>query len=236
MATAGLDEVMQDETSTAVSVRPQVSLAEPQEEFGGRIKVPYLAIAHGVGKLSESFNPGELVLAGDNLIAKKSEPLVAIILANKDYFREYRPAVEGADRKIYNTAEEALADGQTTEFNQHTRAQPSAPRCTQFLMLLEKPKDLICDHFCVPFRGSFWAPAYFSVEKMAYRSVESAYGRAIKFTCKARGIRSAFWRLWTEQEKLRNSENRVWVPRLQMTGVLSDEELDELNKVIVAIA
>lgn len=217
-------------------VKPTFELGAPgdTQEFSGNISPPYLAITHGVGKLAESgnFKPGDLVLGGENLIAHQGEKIKLVIVSSREYWKEYidSPAWTAGKRpRVFPTKQQAKEAGLSTEYDPVTREMPQAPVCMLWSLLIEKPDNLVCQAFCIEANGKRYAPALFAVERSAYTSVRDAFGMAVRFTTKGRGLFTAVWEMNTFLS-IRKTGNKAWVPKINMVGSLTGEEVVGLTK------
>jgi hypothetical protein len=202
-------------------------------QFTGNIQYPWLGICQGVGGLANSgkYRPGDLVLAKDHLLAHAGEPLRAIVWQFKEYYKEYMPKyVPGVIAKTFWSPAEAHAAGFTTERDPITNALPTAPIAMLWFLLIEKPKDLLCELFCIREGDREYAPAKMAVERSAYYSVSQTFGTAARWTCKERGIGSAVWGLSTVTYKARTG-NVTWVPKITLVEHMPDNRLKALKSV-----
>lgn len=195
------------------------------------INPPFLQVVHGVGALAQTglFTPGSLVLAKENLVTKAGpeNKIVCIVWDYRMYYKEYLTKEQfaaGNKSRIFQTVAEVRQAGLTTERNPMTGEMPSCPPAMTWLMLLEKPKDLMCDLFFLDVNGKKYAPALFGVDKSAFISVRDTFALAANYTSKPRGIRSIEWDLWTRPYKAKTG-NITWVPSIKMRRALPDDEL-----------
>lgn len=189
------------------------------------IRPPWMAVAHGVGKLAKAgFNPGDLVLAGEHLITAKGGKLSAVIISANIYWKEYlsQEAFQNNQRpRIFRSDKEAEAAGLTTRWS----ADGHGPQCSPALelrLLIEKPKDLVCGLFGLEIDGKQFAPALMSLDKKAYWTSGAPIVQTARYSLRTRGFMSATWELWTSYEASKNSKNSAWVPRFRLSGYNSD--------------
>jgi hypothetical protein len=231
---------------TGVSTRMTLDLTAHDE--GDQIPVaitpPYLQIAHGISDLCNKmgFAPGSLVLGKENVIAQPAGPkcpageaLKVIVLKYQTYYKEYEYH-KGVPSKTFNTAAEAHAAGFTTEYNAVTGQQPSCPPAMTWLMLIEKPKDLLCELFFLDVMGKQYAPCFFGVDKMAFRAVKDTFFLNAKIAAAGRGIRSLEWELKTRIQTVRSTQKDAWVPAIRRLRAIPEAELQEIVKAAALLA
>lgn len=223
------DETGAEDTENYLpAVRGPVALGSPSTEPDNidmtGIGPPWLSIAHGVGKLAEAgFNPGSLVLAKEHLLANKQEPLIVTCLKFDQYYKQYLSKEEfaqGLRPKLFKTAALAQAAGYRTEWvnNQGPQASPAM----DWVLLIEKPKDLICGLFGIKIEDKEYALALMTFDKKAYASVAPSFLPAAKYTLKDRGIHVAKWEMKTAYSKNKSNANGAWVPVIRPVGYHSD--------------
>lgn len=233
-AMAALVDPAEGSDSKAVMVRPPLAVGEPSQQFVGNMQLPYLTIVQGVGELSDSFAKGDFVLSKEYRLAGKGEPLRIIILNFRQYWKEYVDSVswsKGVRPRQFQTAAEAVAAGLTVERDPITGALPTAPVAMIWSLLIEKPKDLMCDLFCIRANDKEYAPALFPVERSAFLSVSTPFGLAANHTTKARGLYSVVWEMKTVVYTAKTG-NTTWVPKIQIVEHLNDEQIENLKAAV----
>lgn len=206
-----------------------VQLGQVEGDFSpGDIRLPRLQLVHGVGNLAESFNPGDVVLGGDNLLVHKGEPLELIVLSARQYWKEYLGG-EKYDRShipvTYATEQDVLRAGGTTRWE--NGVGPSFNQAMELKLLIKQPKDVICGLFGIPLGDATYAPAVWDVDKSAYRRVGPTVLTAARFSLRARGLLSGIFTLLTKTEKI--NDNNTIVPNFRMTGHNSDEVVEAIK-------
>jgi hypothetical protein len=241
----GPDDGQHEVGETSLITQPSFAPSKPGTQlFVGRISLPILQIAHGVGKLNTQYGhtPGDVVLDNETVlyvpprIANKNKgtaPLRFIIVNWTPYFKEYK-AQEGQNPRAFRTAAEARAAGLTTERDEVTGALPSAPPAMSWSMLIEKPEGMMSSHFCIVdgVDGKEYAPARMFVERSAYLAVSSDFGKANNFVCRARGINSVVWEMTTKTRRAKTTNNETWVPAIRIVEHLTEEKLARLDKLL----
>ena len=195
----------------------------------GDIRLPRLQLVHGVGGLSETYHPGDIVLGGDNLLVEKGQPLDMIVLSARQYWKEYcgagkydpnhRPAT-------YLTQEEVIAAGGTTRWE--NGIGPTFNRAMTLTLLIKQPKDLVCGLFGINIKDNIFAPAVWDVDKSAYRRVAPQVLTAAQFGLRARGLLSGLFQLVTKSEKI-NGNNTI-VPAFKLIGHNDDEVIATIRE------
>lgn len=221
------------EAETEVLPSPRIGFGVTTQQETHQLPVavdpPWLAIVHPVGTLGESgkFLPGSLVLGKEYLVAKAGEHLSVVVWDYITFFKEYLTAANrtpGVLPRTFLSAAEAHKAGLTTETNPVTRALPTAPMAMTWVVLIEKPKDLMCDLFFLGVGGKQYAPAKMGIDKSAFLSVKNSFFMAAQYTTKAfGGIRAMKWDLWTRQYEARTG-NKTWVPSIAPLGIMKEDE------------
>jgi hypothetical protein len=196
---------------------------------------PWMKIVHGVGKASKlGFAPGSLILGKEPdsvLIAKpktenyNGDSLKIIVWAYDTFFKEYA-YIEGQQAKRFKTAAEAHAAGFTTLRNAATGAMPTAPLAMTWLVLVEQPKDLMCERFLLEVGEKKYAPCFFEVDKKAFRAVYDNFNLMVFATKKTRGIKSVEWELRTRV--VPGKGDGTWVPTIRKLRIIPDAELEQI--------
>ena len=204
---------------------------------------PWMKIVHGVGKASKlGFAPGSLILGREPdsvLLAKpktenyNGDALKVIVWAYDTFFKEYA-YIEGQQAKRFKTAAEAHAAGFTTERNSVTGAMPTAPLAMTWLMLIEQPKDIMCERFFLEANGKNYAPCFFEVDKKAFRAVADNFNLMVMATRKARGIKAVEWELRTRV--VPGKGDGTWVPTIKKLRIIPDAELEGIVAATAALA
>ena len=227
------EEVLGEETSGYVpAIRRNMSLDSSDQNINMTgISMPWLAIAHGVGKLAKAgFNPGDLVLSGEHLIATKGVPVNIVVVQCEQYWKQYLSQEmfnQGLRPQVFKTEAEAQAAGLRTQWENNMG--PEVSPAMDWFMLIEKPKDLICALFGAEIEGSEFAPALMSIDKQAYKAVGGAFLTAAKFSLAKRGIYSAKWELKTRLQVSPKTGNSTWVPAIRLIKYNSPEFVTQLK-------
>lgn len=213
------EEVLGDETSGYVpAIRRNMSLeGGPVNISMSGISMPWLAIAHGVGKLAKAgFNPGDLVLSGEHLLASKGAPINIVVVQFEQYWKQYLSQDmfnQGLRPMVFKTEAEAQAAGLRTQWENNVG--PEVSPAMDWFMLIEKPKDIMCALFGAEIDGVEYAPALMSIDKQAYKAVAGTFLTAAKFSLSKRGIYSAKWELKTKLT-VSKTGNSTWVPTVKL--------------------
>lgn len=248
---AGFDpEEMNDEQDIVVHTG-STALAKPGEvRFAGRLKKPYLRIAHGVGGLAQAgFTPGQLVLSESDALDKgvivysppsiqkkdaKPEPAIITIATAVDFWKEVTKFGEGNLPRTWATEEDAIADGMTTKYPPWGSGlpMPNARPALQLDILIREPED-VEDRgtFLFKIGDAFWAPARFICDKGMYTEVITPLTKA-SYTHGATGIFSATFELSTRNKLTKSTGNYTWVPVLKLASTKTPEQVEELKQVL----
>jgi hypothetical protein len=210
---------VRDETAPAVGT---MSLNMDLSE----IPLPRLQIAYGVGRLSADFNPGDLVLEDANLIAHKGEPVEAIILTVRQFWKEYlstKMFQAGNMPRIFETEKEVLNAGGTTQFVGDEK--PSFARAVELRMMLKKPDDLECGMFGIELPdGGMYAPAIFTLDKTAYRKAGPGLLTACMVALQGNLLTGRFV-ITTKSEKIGN--NMTVIPAVKLLPERNDDAVQK---------
>lgn len=189
------------------------------------IKIPKLEMVHGVGDLSTSFTPGDLIYNGDTKIAGKGEPIHLSVLSIRKYYREslkYDPDREIMPR-VFATAEEVQAAGLTPEWDDKT--PPTVDKVAELRIAIECPESETIDRelfpICIELEGKVmrFALAVFSVHRTSYSPVAKQVFSAAAMTLKGR-LPAGRWRLATLREK--RGGNVVTLPSFRLVSRYTD--------------
>lgn len=222
------DEGTEESSGYLPAVRGPVQLGSsgsaPDDIDMTGIGPPWLSIAHGVGKLAQAgFNPGSFVLAKEHLLVEKQQPLNVTCLKYDQYYKEYlsKEAFDSGMRpRLFKNADAAKAAGLTTDWVGSNG--PQASLAMDWVVLVEKPKDLICGLFGIKIENVEYALALMTFDKKAYASVAPSFLPAAKYTLKDRGVHVAKWEMKTVYSKNKTNSNGAWVPTIRPVGYHSD--------------
>lgn len=218
---SGKMEVMTPSTMELGAVEGEVSADD--------IRLPRLQIAYGVGALSEHFNPGDLVLNGEERLVGKGEELEVIFLNVRQYWKERLQSTDyaaGITPRQYQTEKEVLDNGGTTKWKDNVG--PTFSKALNMRMLIKQPEGLISGMFGVPVGEAVYAPAVWDIDKSAYKRVAPVLLSAAQFSLRQRGLLSGTFTLFTRSEKI-NSNNTV-VPVIKLTSHNTEEQVADIRK------
>lgn len=194
------------------------------------IRLPRLQIAYGVGGLAENFHPGDLVLNGEDLLAKRGDVIFIVILSARQYWKEYLNKdqyASGDQPRTFQSEQEVHDNGGTTQWVNNVG--PTFNRAMHLKLLIEQPKDIISGLFGIMLGDKTYAPAVWDVDKSAYRRVGPTVLTAARFNLRTRGLLSGVFSLSTRTEKI--NDNVTPVPVLRLSGHNSDETIEEITKI-----
>jgi hypothetical protein len=243
------DETTQYSDETAVARRESGALLNPNVDninLEG-VRPPYLTVTHGVGEAAEHFNPGDLVLAKENLVCPKGKTIDVIILnqvqyakqrvSNDDWSAGIRPQTffgePGSRRQLEEAFEKARAAGFSTAWVGN--AGPDVSPALDLTLLLRKPDDLVCGLFGIDIGdGNEYAICKFTADKGAYNVLLNDYAMIAKTKLKASGLFSALWELRTELGKPSKKGNRVQTARLKFKEMLPADTVQGITAALQA--
>lgn len=209
------------------------------EVDGDDIPTVYLNIAYGVGGLADKFNPGSFILDREHLLVEKGKSLNVIILAAVTYWKEYlskEAFAAGAKSRIFQTEDEVIAAGGTTEWIDNKG--PSFSKAVRLALLIEKPEGVLCPFFTTEIGGKKWAQAIWNVDKSAYkRKGGKGVGGELFKTCKyvlnsrteipeAQRLLAGLWSITNVFEVVNG--NNVPMPTLKLIGQNSADTIAEI--------
>jgi hypothetical protein len=229
-AQAAIDAAAGGET-TAVAVPQRAPLAFGEVDADPEdIIRPTLKLAYGVGKLAETFLPGDLVLNEEHCIAHKTEKLTAIVISCDKQWKEHVPVWNpDSDQRpqIFATREEAHEAGFATEWTDDPHA-PRARPTSRIELLIEKPDGLECPLFCMPLAGKEYAPVQWYVDKSSWTRTAKEVLSAKQMALAIRGVPAGRWTLYSQIERVNG--NPVPMPYLKLTGFNDEALMAELRK------
>ena len=226
---AQLTEYHENSVATVVSHSTNVGCVDG-DVSADDFRLARLQMAYGVGALSEHFNPGALVLGGDNLLAEKGEPIKVIIVQATVYWKEYTSGKKyvagGPPPQCFRTEAEVIANGGTTKWTENPatgeKTGPTYNKAMNLKLLIQKPAKVICSLFGVEIGGNVYAPAVWDVDKSAYRRVQPVVITAAKFALKTQGLLSGMFEIKTRTEKI--GDNLTPVPSIKLIDDRNDSE------------
>ena len=147
-------------------------------DMSSRIKIAYSVSAN----MPDDAIEGSLVISNDQLgwstilPASSKETLKVLILSAKVYYKEYLTSeqfMSGARARVYATKEDAIRDGQTTEWGPTRDDRPSVAMAIDLHMLVKK-NDIVSgadSKFFLCIDGEEYAPCVMTIEKAAVKTV-----------------------------------------------------------------
>jgi len=221
------EETIQDSTETAVARRESGALLNPNVDninLEG-VRPPYLTVTHGVGEAAEHFNPGDLVLAKENLVCAKGKTIDVIILNVEQYLKQRVSNDDwnaGIRPQTFADKAEAAAAGLQTEWINNVG--PDVSPAMDLTLLLRKPADLVCGLFGIDIGdGNEYAICKLTADKSGYNPLLNDFAMIAKTKLKASGLFSALWELRTELGKPSKKGNRVQTVRLRFKEMLAPD-------------
>lgn len=227
--------LVDQEPTNLPSVRGNMSLgAVTGETSQSDIRIPYLQIAYGVGKLATKFNPGDFVLGGEHLLVSRGKPLTVIILAAVKYYKEKLSKSDldaGLRPRSFATEAEVLKNKGTLEYKNApdgSRIHPTFGPAMDLKLLIQQPEGLTQGPFGLEIDGAFYTPAYFSVDKAGYTRVGKEIQTQQSLALSKVGLLAGLWELHTEIQLI-NGNNTV-VPMIKLMGRTTEAARAEITK------
>jgi hypothetical protein len=244
---ADIDE--KEETSTAVvdtsdldgvenlpvpaTSAPALTFGEISGDFDdSKVIIPRLYITYGVGALATEFNPGDLLLDKEHLIAHKDEELNVIVMSMSNYWKENKKwdPTDKSLPNIINSKDEVLEQGFTVDWSgpAGARVAPDYRQAATMTLLIEKPEDLVSSVFSVEVNGRLFAPAMFYTDKNAWEKT----ARIVTSNCNMQlkpqknPLLAGCYKFKTTTKMLGN--NPTIVPEMKLDSVNSEEFVKEL--------
>lgn len=219
-------------TTQALATRANMALGQISGELDAKdFRVPRLDTAYGVGQYVGKFAAGSLILGKDHLLVQINEPLRIVILSAIKYWKEYISNDQwgaGIRPRQFATEEEVKAAGGTIDWGPNNE-RPSYGGAMDAKILIQKPDAITCGMFGVEIEGKLWAPAIWTVDKLAYRRAGTAILSAAAFALKARGLLSGLFEVKNTIEKV-NGKNTV-VPNVRLVSHNSVEFIEAVGQV-----
>lgn len=232
-----LDTTTTEAPSNAIAEKENTAIAsfEPADGLMGEItaddtRIPTLNIVHGVGPLSEDFNPGSLVYNRETVLAdgskdgSKTAIDLTVVVARKQYTENLEWGSDSLPR-VVDTLEEVREAGGSIAWVNNER--PSWLPMLKCICLIKGDPDM--PGFDYALDGDYYAPALWVIKGSA------AYNRAAKSIITAgsmglreRGLASGLWSLSARREKL--GENFVYVPLLVQKGKNSEAFVEAVKQ------
>jgi hypothetical protein len=216
------------EESHALATTGTTSLGLPTGELEGEIgasdlSIPHLQIVQAVGPLSEHFNPGEIVLAREVVIAAAAgDPVVLTVAKIRKQFIENLPYSEDTMglARVFDTVQEVRAAGGGIEWGPNNE-KPSYVPIARAIVVVEAPEALNDEPiFCYEFSDKRYALALWTLRNTSYTRAAKAIYTAAQFALR-NGLATGSWQLTSRREKC--GANLVQVPVLRQHAKNSPE-------------
>lgn len=218
------------------------------DQSGQGMQLPRLQMVFGVGDLVATFSPGDLILAKENLLAHKGQPVSLIILSAFQYWKEYLSSDAfnaGMRPRSYPTEAEVIkahtpeggkapsAVGLTQWGPAGSGVKPTFSPAMDLKMLIERPEGVICGLFGIEIGGKSYAPAVWTVDKTTYGSIGPVV-KAAAFSLQQRSLLAGIFSLVTTV-RVENGKTKI-KPTLRLTGYNAPEVVEQIKKLFVAPA
>jgi len=202
-----------EEAGEAIAIRGSFPVGAVQGEISARdLQFPSLNIVSKMGKLVETFKPGDLVLNREYFLASRGTPIQLVVMSSVKSYQERIPFnANGPRPKTYRTLKEVIDDGKYIDWRDD--APPTAEEVLTALLLIKKPDDLECLAFNNTLDGQRYALARWIMTNTAY--THAARVILTKSQIELRdGLDHGLWELHTKQENIRGFAVDVPVLRL----------------------
>jgi len=236
-------EVDENEAAMILGERSDVVALAPQPmNYGGvggevdmtDMKIPRLELVHGVGELSKTFNPGDIVYNSILKLASKGEPVHLSVLSIRKFYRESLPYDPNSDEigRVFQTLEEVHAAGLVSEWINNQK--PGVAKVAELRVALECPRSEDEDMFPLAVvneagKATSFAIASWFVTKTAYAPVAKQVFSAAAMLLR-NSLPAGRWRLHTVREE-RNG-NVSTIPVFRFVGKYPPEVIDFFNTAI----
>lgn len=208
------------ETTTIALPPPPLRIGSVSGEVSSSdIVRPSLNIVQAVGPLSEHFQPGQIVLNRELVIAEPEKPITLMVLAFNTYYIESLPYDSEEQARTFNTLEEVKAAGLHIEWINDQK--PPAAKAGRALVALQKDGEN--GLYPYTFDNKSYALAEWVTRSSAYTRAGKLIVTASQWNLKD-GLQHGSWTLCTRREKL--GQHWVWVPVLK-AGPRNSPELVE---------
>ena len=185
---------------------------------------PRLQIAYGVGKLAADFSQGDLVLDAEHMLVSKGESLYVIVVSARKFWKEYLEFNEANRPRIFETKQEVHEVGGTTDWV--GGKGPTFSPAMDLTLLIQKPEGVTCGLFGLMIGENESAPAFWSVDKQAYKKIGPPLLTMSQLSLAEKGLHSAIMELQTSVTVLGSKTNTL--PNIKVHEHLSDEDIAEV--------
>lgn len=233
-------EVSQTQTETAVVVRPNyapstyVSDSDAEGEFTSDDQLRgRLAIVAKVGKLSNIFNPGDMLLNGEYVIGNTKDGLNVVAIGIKKLYQNDLDFDGGDFGETVQKAVQVIEKGGVVDYrpNEDKTSTHYWKPVLQVIWLIEKPEGASADMAALfPFEieGKDYAEVgYWAASKTAYNAIAKTLIQAKN----AKGsVRTVSYRLTTKGESNRDATLSWIQASIRATGPTSQAILDFIQE------
>lgn len=204
-------------TETAVAVAPpSIRIGSVTGEVTSKdIKMPTLNIVQSVGPLSETHEPGQIVLNKDLVLAEPEGTIILSVLTANPYYLENVPYGEDKVARIWRTEAEVKEAGLHLEWINDKK--PPVGRAMDTLVAIQSDVQNALSPY--EFDGHFYALANWGLRGTAFNRAGKILLTASQYNLKS-GLHFGSWTLSTRREKL--GSNWVWVPVIKAAARNSD--------------
>jgi len=195
------------------------------------IKLPHLQIVYDVGSLSQTFNPGDLVLDKDTKLASMGEKLHVIILNARQFWKERlsMEAYKNGDRpRSFDKEDDAIKAGGITRWGDDGK-MPTFSKALALNMLVERPKGVVSGLFGIPILKQLYAPATWTLEKSGYNKAAPTILACSQLTLRRLGgIHAGTFSIRTEKQPVRGC--RIIMPVVKLESYNSKKKIHAIER------
>jgi hypothetical protein len=197
------------------------------ELSAANFRLPRIRIASGMGKLADSFQKGDIVLADKYKIAAKGIPVRLIIIKMETYWHKY---VSSEEYKItgyqqqerYKTEQDVLNAGGKLVWE--GKRGPTHQQAMELQLLVEKPEGVDCSEFGLSLGGKQYAVASWTLENQAFKAAGPDIYRVARFSLSKRGLLSGLFEVFTIMKPLKQGTT-VAIPMFSLLPTHNSDEL-----------
>jgi len=229
---------MEERDDMLPTVHRSVQIGQLVGEFDERdIRLCRLQVAFGVGGLAAAGHPqGALVLDGTHVLAVLGGKLGITLVAGIKRYKEWLTPEQWREEKrprVFDTEAEVLGNGGTIDWVDG-QPKPTFSPVMDYRVLIEKPENVDCGLFAIPLEGKLYAPAAWTVDKGAYKSVVPTvmkYGATIK----QHGLEAVQWQVSTAMRR-NNFGSSTPIPSIAYAGLHGANFIRDLKQYAQSLA
>lgn len=239
--------------AAALAVATTIPPASPASRFSddpedidfSQLSLPTFKIVQGVGDLSQSFNPGQIVVVGKgdvlvpiadappkNAKDKPQQPVNAVIIAISRNDRFSEKILGGARGRLFDTEKQVFDNGGTTNWDEgKATGKPYFERLATALLLVEKPEGLEDETGTFSFSadGKQFALVIWHLKGIGYTNAAKPLRTARRFGYLKAGYSSVSVGIGTALKSY--GQNSAYIPTVKP----GEPTTEELRKVVAEV-